>query len=116
MTNTQFSVALSVPFLTLLLTFIVTTVSNRASIQDLRSEMRAGFSDLRTDLGGRMDRIETRVDRIETRIDRIETRLGHIEIRMDRIETRLDLIDTEIRVNHDSRLAVLEARVLGRAG
>jgi hypothetical protein len=48
--------------------------------------MRAGFSDLRSDLGGRIDRIEK----------------------------KLDTIDTEIRINHDHRLAVLEGRVLGR--
>ena len=83
MNNTQFYFALGVPFFSLALMFIVTTVSNRAGLNDLRSDMRAGFSDLGA--------------------------------RMDRIEKRLDVIDTEIRINHDHRLAVLEARVLGRA-
>lgn len=86
MNNTQFYFALGVPFFTLILMFIATIVSNRASINDLRSEMRAGFSDLGTGLGARMDRIEK----------------------------RLDVIDTEIRINHDHRLAVLEAHVLDR--
>ncbi len=99
MNNTQFYFALGVPFFSLVLMYIVTTVSNRAAvndlrsenraaINDLRSEMRAGFADLRADLGGRLDRIEK----------------------------KQDAIDTEIRVNHDHRLAVLEARVLEPAG
>lgn len=92
MTNTQFYFALGVPFFTLLLICIAAMVADRAAIGDprsevssLRSEMHAGFSDLRADLGGRMERIER----------------------------RLNASDTEIRVNHDHRLAVLEARVLG---
>ncbi len=80
MNNMQFYFALGVPFFTLVLMFIATIISNRAALNDLRSEMRAGFSDLRSDLGGRIDRIEK----------------------------RLDVIDTEIRINHDHRLAVLK--------
>ena len=86
MNNTQFYFAVGVPFFTLLLMFIVTTVSSRAAISGLRSEMRAGFSDLGTGLGARMDRIEK----------------------------KLETTNTEIRINHHHRLAVFEARVLGR--
>ncbi len=82
MNDTQFYFALGVPFFTLLLMFIATISLNRSAINDLRSDMRAGFSDLGA--------------------------------RMNRIEKRLDVIDTEIRINHDHRLAVLEAHVLGR--
>ncbi len=93
MSNTQFYFALGVPFFTVVLMYIVGALSSRAAmndvskrIDDLRSDMRASFSDLRVEMGGRLERIEH----------------------------RLDTIDTEIRINHDHRLAVLETRVLGR--
>ncbi len=44
------------------------------------------------------------------RIDELKSDVGH---RLDRIEAKLDKIDTEIRINHDHRLAVLEAHFFG---
>ena len=113
MTNTQLYLTIGVPFLTFLITYIVTAISNRTAIQDLRTEMRSGFADLRTEMRSNIS--DLRLD-LGSRMDHLDRRMDRIENRMDRIEKRLDTIDTEIRVNHDSRLAVLEARVLGRAG
>ncbi len=103
MTNTQFYFALGVPFFTIVLMYIVGALSNRSAINDVSK---------------RIDDVSKRIDDVSKRIDdlRSDTRAGFSDLgsRMDRIEHRLDIIDTEIRINHDHRLAVLEARVLGR--
>ncbi len=89
MTNVQFYFAIGVPFFTILVVWIGTTVANRGALHDLRSEMRTGFEFV----GQRFDRLESRIDRLETKLDRI---------------------DTEIRQNHEHRLTILEEHVLGR--
>ena len=94
MTNTQFYFALGVPFFTVVLMYIVATVSNRASINDLRESMNL---------------LGKRIDDLGLRMNDVRSDLGG---RLDRIERNLDALDTELRVNHDRRLAVLEARVL----
>ena len=64
MSNMQFYFALGVPFLSLVLMYLAGILSNRAAINDLRSEMRSGF----TDIGQRIDRIEKRLETIDTEI------------------------------------------------
>ena len=55
MNNTQFYFALGVPFFAVVLMYIVGTISNRAVINDLRSEMRAGINDLRSEMRAGMN-------------------------------------------------------------
>ncbi len=90
MNNTQFYLTLGVPFFTLLLVDLTSVISNRSAINDLRSEMRSGFEAIRSEMRTMNERI-------------------------GRIEQKQDALDTEIRSNHDHRLAVPEARVLGSA-
>ena len=110
MSNTQFYLTLGVPFLTLLLVYITSVISNRSAINDLRSEMRAGFDALRSEMHGSSDAL-----RSETGALRSEMHLGFgsMNERLSRIEQRLDLLDTDVRISHEHRLSVLEARVLG---
>ena len=100
MNNTQFYFVIGVPFFTVVLMYIVGALSNRSAINDVSKhidDVSKHIEDLRSDL-------------------RSDMRAGFSDLgsRMDRIDHRLDTIDTEIRINHDHRLAVLEARVLGR--
>ena len=112
MNNTQFYFALGVPFFAVVLMYIVGTISNRAVINDLRSEMRAGINDLRSEMRAGMNDLRSEM---HAGFSALNVRMDSLEKRMDRVEKRLDTIDTEIRINHDHRLAVLEARILGRA-
>ena len=96
MSNTQFYFSLGVPFFTVLVVWIGSTIANRSAVNDLRSEMRAGFDSM----GKRIDTLSERIDRLEARIDRLET--------------RLDRLDTDIRKDHEHRLTILEERVLSR--
>ena len=92
MNSTQFYLTLGVPFFTLLLVYVTSAISNRSAINDLRSEMRAGFDALRSEMRGGF---------------------GSMNEHMSRVEQKQDTLDTEIRSNHDHRLSVLEARVPG---
>jgi len=93
MTSAQFYFAIGLPIFSILLVWLGSTVANNRAvssvgqridplgkrIDDLRSEMRAGF----TGLNDRMDRMETRFDRIED-----EVRKDH-ESRLSRLEARV---------------------------
>ncbi len=103
MASGQFYISIFVPFFTLLIIYIASTILNRAAINDLRAEMRAGFEAL----GKRMDSLDARMDRLETRMDRIEAR-------MDRMEGKLDRLTEEVFRLHESRLSRREERVFGR--
>ena len=97
MSNTQSYFALGVPFFTLLIVYFTSVISNRSAISDLRGEMRAAVNDLRSEMrSGFAD---------------LRSELG---ARLDRIEKKQDALDSEIRIGHDHRIAVLEARVLDR--
>ena len=140
MTNMQFYFALGVPFFTVVLMYVAGILSNRSAVNDLRSEMRGSVNNLRSEMRGAVNDLRSemragftdiayrfsdllRSDRGAVNDLRSEMRAGFTDIayrfsdlssRMDR-EKRLDTIDTEIRISHDHRLAVLEARVLDRA-
>jgi hypothetical protein len=86
MTSAQFYLAIGLPIFSILLVWLGSTVANNRAISalgqridDLRSEMRAGF----TGLNQRLDRLETRFDRIED-----EVRKDH-ESRLSRLEARV---------------------------
>jgi predicted nuclease with TOPRIM domain len=75
---------------------------------------------MRTDLGGRMDRLEGRMDRLDGRMDRLEHRMDRMELRMNRmdakfslqldaIDKRLDTIEISIvDQKHEQRITALE--------
>lgn len=97
MTNAQFYVAIGLPVFSILVVWLGTTVSNNRAIgalgkridgmnqslnqriDDLRSEMKAGFAGVNE----RLSRLETRFDRIED-----EVRKDH-EGRLARLEARV---------------------------
>ena len=72
-------------------------------IADLRKELKSDNVELRRELKGDIQRLETRIDRLETRIDRLE-------IKIDDVDRRLgEKID-----EGNQRLARLEGRFEGR--
>ncbi len=71
-------------------------------VVSLAGVMRWLLRDLRADLGGRMDRLETRMDQLEARLDG----------RMDRLETRLEDLAADLRTVSE-RLARVEGAVCG---
>jgi hypothetical protein len=104
MTSAQFYIAIGLPIFSILLVWVGSTVANNRAISalglriddlskriddlgqglgqridDLRSEMRAGFASV----NARIDRLETRFDRIED-----EVRKDH-EGRLSRLEARV---------------------------
>lgn len=56
----------------------------------LATFIRVSFKDLRNDLAGRLDRIETRLDRLEARLDRLEARVAVVEHGQARLEGLLE--------------------------
>ena len=112
MTNMQFYFALGVPFFTVVLMYVAGILSNRSAVNDLRSEMRGSVNNLRSEMRGAVNDLRSEM---RAGFTDIAYRFSDLSSRMDRIEKRLDTIDTEIRISHDHRLAVLEARVLDRA-
>ena len=93
MTNLQFYFAIGVPFFTILVVWIGSTVANRHAIQDLRAEIHALGASLRAEMKAGFEAVDKRLTRLKTTVDRI---------------------DSEIRQNHEHRLTILEERVLGR--
>ena len=90
MTNLQFYFAIGLSLFTILVVWLGSSTMNSRSIasleknlgqriDDLRSEMKAGF----TGINARLDRLETRFDRIED-----EVRKDH-ESRLSRLESRV---------------------------
>ena len=114
MSNTQFYLALWVPFFTLLLVYIAATVQNRRAINDLRSENRRSVEDLRSENRKSMEDLRSENRRAVDDL-RSEMKAGFEFLggRLARIEKKLDVLDAEIRIEHDRRLAALEARALG---
>jgi hypothetical protein len=98
MTDHQLYISVGVPFFSLILVWLGTSVSNRSAILGVRSSI----DDLRKSLD------DTKAS-INLRIDDTNQRFG-------RMEGKLDSIDTEIRTGHERRLAMLEATVFKRAG
>jgi len=86
MTNTQFCIAVVLPFVTIVITWVGTTMANRHSISDLRSEMTHSLDTLRQDMNRRFDSLESKLDRL----------------------------DTEVRKDHEMRITKLEERILLR--
>lgn len=94
-----------IPFLTILLVWLGTSLSNkrsteatRASIEALgvsiRSEMKTGFDAMRAEMKLGYDAIDKRLGRFEAIVDRVEG---------------------EIRIDHERRITVLEERVFPKA-
>ncbi len=104
MNNTQLYLSIGLPLFTLLLVFL----ANNRAIDALRSEMKTSSDALRSETSALRTEMQAGFQMLNKRIDDTNERIG-------RLERRLDTIDTEIRINHDSRLAVLEARILERA-
>jgi len=86
MTNVQLYLAIGLPVFSILIVWLGSTMMNNRAINafgqridDLRSEMRAGF-----------DGVNVRLDRLEARFDRIEdeVRKDH-EGRLARLEARV---------------------------
>jgi hypothetical protein len=86
MTNVQLYLAIGLPVFSILIVWLGSTMMNNRAINalgqridDLRSEMRAGFDGV----NNRLDRLETRFDRVED-----EVRKDH-EGRLARLEARV---------------------------
>ncbi len=90
MTDHQLYISVGVPFFSLILVWLGTTLFNRAALAALRTSIE----DLRDALTARIDDTNQRISRIEN---------------------RLDSIDNELRIGHERRLATLEAQVLRQA-
>jgi len=105
MTNAQFYVALAIPFFTILVVWIGSTVANRHAINDLRAEMATLGTSIRAEITTQGASI------------RAEMKAGFdaVNHRLSRLETMGERIDDEIRVGHEHRLTVLEEKVLSRA-
>ena len=97
MSNTQFYFALGVPFFTVMLMFVVSTISNRSAITELGKRI----NDMRNDMNARFGDMNVRFNEVNGRLDRVENRLEQIE--------------SAVRVNHEARLATLEAHVFRTA-
>ena len=86
MSSAQFYLAIGLPIFSILLVWLGSTVANNRAINalgqridDLRSEMRAGFAAV----NARIDRLETRFDRIEDEVHKDhESRLSRLEARV----------------------------------
>ena len=86
MTSAQFYLAGGLPIFSILLVWLGSTVANHRAIHalgqridDLRSEMRAGFAAVNV----RIDRLETRFDRMEDEVRKVhEGRLSRLEARV----------------------------------
>ena len=126
MSNQQLYVVVGAPFLTFLLVFIVSSITNRNAINDLRGEMQAGFSFLREEMQAGFtsqreemragfEAVNKRIDDTNRRIDDGNRRIDELSERVSRVETKLEVLNTEIRSDHERRLATLEAHVLGKA-
>ncbi len=115
MNNTQLYLSIGLPLFTLLLVFI----ANNRAIDALRSEMKTGNDALRAEMKTSNDALRSEMstlrNEMQTGFQMLNKRIDDTNERIGRMERRLDTIDTEIRINHDSRLAVLEARVFNRA-
>ena len=69
MTNTQFYIALGIPFFTILLVWIGSTVANRSAINDLRSEINGLAISLRAEMKIGFEAVSHRLSRLETMVD-----------------------------------------------
>jgi len=101
MNNTQFHIALALPFVTILIVWIGTTVANRAAIADLRADMNNANQNLRADHQNLRTELRSIIDDLRAEITR----------RFDAFEAKLDRLDTEVRKDHEHRISVLEDRV-----
>ena len=76
MSNIQVYVSVGVPFFTLILVYIASTISNRNTVNDLRAEMRAGFASI----NARLDRMEAKLDRLSEEVYKLhESRISRLE-------------------------------------
>ncbi len=113
MSNMQFYFAMGVPFFTVVLMFIVATISNRSAINDLGKRI--------DDLGKRMDDLgaglNKRMDDLGAGLNkRMDDFRMDVTGRLERIEKKLSEVEITVRQNHESRLAVLESKVFSKAG
>ncbi len=101
MNNTQLYVSVGVPFFTLLVIYVASTISNRSAVSDLRAENRSATDDLRAEMRAGFEAISKRLDGIDKRLDRVET--------------KLDRLTEEVYKLHEGRISRLEERVFSRA-
>ncbi len=94
MTNTQYYIAVGIPFFTILLVWLGTSVSNKHSADAMRAAIEALGVSIRAEMKTGFDAVNRRLDRLETIVDRI---------------------DGEIRIDHERRIVKLEERLLTKA-
>jgi len=51
---------------------------------------------LRTDLGGRIDKVDSRIDKVDARIDKVDARIDKVDSRLDKLDDRLEGLGREI--------------------
>ena len=94
MTNAQFYLAIGLPMFSILVVWLGSTVLNNRAINSLEKSLGQRIDDLRSEMRAGFASVNERLGRLETRFDRIED---------------------EVRKDHESRLARLEARVFTSA-
>ena len=112
MSNLQFYFALGVPFFTVVLMFIVSTISNRAAVSDLGKridDLGAGLNKRIDDLGAGLNK------RIDDLRGDMNGQFTETHDKLDKVEKRLERVEDAVRVNHEARLASLEAHVFSKA-
>ena len=112
MTNTQYYISIGIPMFTILVVWIGSVVTNRASMKAVN--LRIDDVNLRiADVNLRIGDVNLRIDDLRADMNR---RFEDMNRRFDRLEGLLERIDREIRVDHERRLTILEERLLAKAG
>ena len=75
MTNAQFYVAIGVPFFTIIVVWIGTTVSNRTALTDFRLSTQSAMNDLRSEMHASIEALRSEMkmgfDAVNQRLDRL---------------------------------------------
>lgn len=79
MTSTQYYVSIGIPFITILVVWIGIAVADRKAYGHLSKSINKGIDDLRSDMRAGFESVNQHLDRLEATLDRIDN-----EIRADR--------------------------------
>ncbi|HWG21548.1 MAG TPA: hypothetical protein VG225_13545 [Terracidiphilus sp.] len=90
MTNVQLYLAIGLPMISILVVWLGTTMLNNRAIHSLESNLGQRIDDLRSEMKAGFASVNERLGRLETRFDRIEdeVRKDH-ESRLSRLEARV---------------------------
>ena len=90
MTNVQFYFALGLPMFSILVVWLGTTALNNRAINGLNQSLGQRIDDLRSEMRAGFAGVNERISRLETRFDRVEDELrkDH-EGRLARLEARV---------------------------